>query len=80
MTDTTHLNSQRLSLSLAYGRLDRDLAKLHAAKTDSERAIRQVWADHSRQEIRDLEALIRRMETPDPCEMTDDELLAGLEM
>lgn len=80
MTDTTHLNSQNLSLSLAYGRLDRDLAKLHAAKTDSERAMRQVWADHSRQEIRDLKAMIRRMDPPELCEMTDEELLATLEV
>jgi hypothetical protein len=66
----THLDTLRLHLS-------HERARLAAAKSDKERAIRQVWADQLAREVAAEERFIGAA----PCradDMTDDDLPAEL--
>lgn len=72
MQDLTHLNALQLRLSH-----ERD--RLAAARTDNERELRRVWIAQIEREITG-EYRFLGINPSEPADMTDDELLAALEL
>ena len=69
MTDRTHLNALELGRS-------HEVARLASAKTQAERALRQVWIAQRDREIAGERAFLGLDDAS--CDLTDEELLAEL--